>query len=59
MLISVIFGNFKSVKGRGTWEMYSEFILYIFSLGGIKTHDMIFKIFINQARAVAGARLVS
>ena len=39
--------------------MYSEFILYIFSLGGIKTHDMIFKIFINQARAVAGARLVS
>ena len=34
-----------SLKGGGHGKIYSEFIMQIFSLGGIKTHDTIFKIF--------------
>ena len=33
------------IKGRGHRKIYSEFIVQVFSLGGMKTHDIIFKIF--------------
>ena len=36
---------FNPLKGGGHGKIYSEFIVYIFSLGSIKTHDTIFKIF--------------
>ena len=35
--------QWKTLKGGGHGKIYSEFIVQIFSLGGIKTHDTIFK----------------
>ena len=37
--------NWHLLKGGGHGKIYSEFIVYIFSLGSIKTYDTIFKIF--------------
>ena len=37
--------NFCRLNGGGHGKCFSEFIVEIFTLGGIKTHDTIFKIF--------------
>ena len=37
------------LKGGGHGKFYSEFIVYIFSLGSIKTHDTIFVQVVKQA----------
>ena len=46
------------LKGGGHGKFYSEFIVYIFSLGSLKTHDTIFK-FLEFVKVVKQADKIS